>query len=518
MNKKILVIMLILLSISCFPKTSKLPDGAKEDKKNSKLNKSISSVDEKIPLGINIDWATDWNNMAMFTNTVKQARGFGNPNEPWKNIGQIKLDENGWPIEDFGIAVFTGRKHLKDKVYNITFNTNIQIALNLVATNGRMYDLKFDDEKKLMTAKIFLPKVADQLMISFKNTDKGIKNLKIVDETNDENTLFTPEFLEMHRGFGVLRFMELQNMNKTTISNWSDQSTADDIFQNQKGLAWEYAIDLCNELNADIWVNVPVKATDDYIRKLAQLLNSSLNSDLKIYVEYSNEPWNLAFSQNAYLKQQGQSNGITAKNDYFIAGIEAADRLKKISDIFGEVFGNDSINSKIRPVLGAQLVWPDVIESQLQYIEKTYGSPNKYFYAFAGGAYVSGKSSTATTLDEVYNLVHTNIENSTTVLKYRENMTLANKYNLRFVAYEGGIDIVGQDFKVASEITKQFIGDSRMGELIGLHLNNWYEETNNSLFMWYKSGASPTWGLTDSMDNMESEKIKVMKSIQSSLN
>lgn len=498
MKFKLLIIVLIMCNVSC-------------------VSGNNNNINEKIPLGINIDWATDWNNMAMFTDIVKQARGFGNPDEPWKNIGQIKLDENGWPIEDFGLVVFTGRKHLKNKIYNVNFNTDTEVNLKLIATKGKLYDLKFDRDKNIMTAKIFLPKEANQLMISFKDTNKGIKNLKIIDETNDENSVFTKEFLKMHEGFGVFRFMELQNINENSVKDWENRAKIEDVFQNQKGLAWEYAVKICNELNADMWINIPTKASNDYIIKLAQLLKENLDKDLKIYIEYSNEPWNLAFPQNKYLKEIGKAKGIKPKNEYFIAGIEAADRLKVISDLFIEVFGSNSINSKIRPVLGAQIVWPDVIESQIQYIKKKYGNPNKYFYAFAGGAYVSGKSSTLSTLDEIYNLIHTNIRNSAEVLRYRENMMLAKKYNLKFVAYEGGIDIIGQNFKVGSEITKQFIQDKRMGELINLHLNNWYKATDNSLFIWYKSGASDIWGLTDSMDNMENENMKTMKAIQNSL-
>ncbi len=498
MKIKIIIVILLIFNISC----------ASENPQNE---------NEKIPLGINIDWATDWNNMPIFTSILKQARGFGYANEPWKGVGKIKLDKEGWPIEDFGIVVFTARKHLKDKVYNISFETDKFIDLKLVATKGKIFDVRFNEATKVMNAKIYIPKESDQLMLSFNNTDMGIKNLKIINELDDENEIFTKEFLEMHHGFGVLRFMELQGINGTNIKNWNDRTKLDEIFPNYNGIPWEYSIDLCNKLNADIWINIPAKATDDYVVKLAQLLKTSLNKDLKIYLEYSNEPWNLAFSQNAYLKEIGKSKGISAKNEYFIAGIEAADRLKNISDLFRGIFGSDSINTRVRPILGAQIVWPDVIESQLKYIDKTYGNPDKYFYAFAGGAYVSGKSSTVASLGEVYSLVLGNIEKSEATLKYRENMALANKYKLKFLAYEGGIDIIGLDFKVASEITKKFIQDKRMGELIKLHLDNWYKETNNSLFMWYKSGASDTWGLTDSMDNMNSEKIKVMKAIQNSL-
>ena len=53
-----------------------------------------------------------------------------------------------------------------------------------------------------------------------------------------------------------------------------------------------------NMLDKDLWVNVPHKASDDYVRNLAQLLKDNLEPDRVVYVEYSNEVWNGIFDQN----------------------------------------------------------------------------------------------------------------------------------------------------------------------------------------------------------------------------
>lgn len=503
MKLKLLLFMTVLFVCSC---------GQGIDSLLGSLNKGINTSNEKIPLGINIDWISDWGNMSMFNDIVKQARGFGEPDNPWKNVGTIKIDENGWPLEDFGIVLFTAKKHLKDKVYNVSFETDKLISLNLIATKGKIFDIKFNDEKKIMTAKIFIPKEADQLMLSFKNTNKGVRNIKIVNELSDEKETYTKEFIDMHKGFGVLRFMELQNTNRTKIQNWEERAKITDVFQNNKGLAWEYAIDICNKLNSDIWINIPHMATDNYITELANLLKENLDKDLKIYVEYSNEPWNLAFFQNPYIKMKGIERGIVAKNEYFVAAIESAVRLKEISVIFSKAFGAESINSKIRPVLGGQIVWTDVVESALQYIDKNYGKPSKYFYAFGGGAYISATGQGLASLDEIYYEAIKNIENAPQRLKYERNMNLSKKYGMKFISYEGGIDIVGLDFKIKNNLSKEFITkDPRMAELIKKHLEQWYQYTDNGLFMWYKSGASEAWGLTESMDNLDTVKLNVLK-------
>ena len=51
-------------------------------------------------------------------------------------------------------------------------------------------------------------------------------------------------------------------------------------------------IALCNEINADGWFNMPTLADDDYVTKFSALAHSTLNANLKAYVEYGNEIWN----------------------------------------------------------------------------------------------------------------------------------------------------------------------------------------------------------------------------------
>jgi hypothetical protein len=90
-------------------------------------------------------------------------------------------------------------------------------------------------------------------------------------------------------------------------------------------------------------------------------------------------------------------------------------------------------------------------------------------------------------------------------------MKIAKEYRIKFIAYEGGIDIIGSDFKSSSKLEQNFVVTEEMGELLQLHIKNWYENTENSLFMLYKSGASKNWGLTNSMDNIYSKKLIKIK-------
>ena len=73
---------------------------------------------------------------------------------------------------------------------------------------------------------------------------------------------------------------------------------------NGYGVAYEWQIDLCNRVGADLWVNIPAHADWDYSRPLALLLKNNLDAGLKIYVGWSNEVWNWGFEQTRYANNQ----------------------------------------------------------------------------------------------------------------------------------------------------------------------------------------------------------------------
>ena len=54
-------------------------------------------------------------------------------------------------------------------------------------------------------------------------------------------------------------------------------------------------------------MNVPVMADDNYIAQMATLVHNKLGTAQKIYVELSNEVWNLSFGQSKYAISQGKA-------------------------------------------------------------------------------------------------------------------------------------------------------------------------------------------------------------------
>ena len=109
---------------------------------------------------------------------------------------------------------------------------------------------------------------------------------------------FTTPYLNLLAPFSTLRFMDWASTNGNPVTKWSQRTPPDYASQQQpNGAAWEYAIQLCNTLGKDMWVNVPVGATDGYVTSLAKLIHKELNPNLNVYVEFSNEVWNSSFAQ-----------------------------------------------------------------------------------------------------------------------------------------------------------------------------------------------------------------------------
>ena len=66
------------------------------------------------------------------------------------------------------------------------------------------------------------------------------------------------------------------------------------------GMAFTDTVDLANAAGTDLWINVPHLMSDDGVTKMAAYIAANLRADLNVHVEYSNECWNISFTQSLY--------------------------------------------------------------------------------------------------------------------------------------------------------------------------------------------------------------------------
>src|SRR5258706_9202861 len=127
-------------------------------------------------------------------------------------------------------------------------------------------------------------------------------------EANSATIVFHPKFLASIRSYRVLRFMDWGDTNDSTQSAWANRPKPSDArWSVGKGAPVEVMVDLANRLGVSPWFTLPHLADNDYLTQYARLVGQTLRTDLKAYVEYSNEAWDGQFGQAAYASGKAQS-------------------------------------------------------------------------------------------------------------------------------------------------------------------------------------------------------------------
>ncbi|MBD9395214.1 hypothetical protein [Acidovorax sp. ACV01] len=172
-----------------------------------------------------------------------------------------------------------------------------------------------------------------------------------------QTQIWFPNFLGDLSGYRALRFMDWFKTNSSPLATWETRPLkAHYTWNTDYGVPVGMAVNLANTLQADAWLNIPFHASDDYARRLAQLVKQSLNPAAKFIVEYGNEPWNngYGFSQNyQWLAGQGSEkfNGEGSVHDRVINYY--ALRSSQLCQIIKQEFGAQS--SRVQCVVNQQI-------------------------------------------------------------------------------------------------------------------------------------------------------------------
>lgn len=354
-----------------------------------------------------------------------------------------------------------------------------------------------------------------------------IRNIRVVkaeeESLLDKGQMFTPKFVSTMQNFHVMRFMDWSetNGNGGMDGTWPNRPhIADAGWGGPDGVPLDVDIQLANTVSADPWLNVPVDADDDYITQMATLVHNTLNPGLKVYVELSNEVWNMGFSQFKYAAQQGQAMWPSA-------GVSSGEynrnwfgmRTAQTCDIWKSVWGNDY--SRVVCVLGAQAANPQTATESLKCSLWT-GSGNApcsahainavaiapYFFNFQ--APPSWLSSVGTGVTNIFQEL-----NGGGLLTAAADAGSANgdmarvsgweaaykaalaPYKLPFVAYEGGQSLVAVGSPNNTQVESLYIQanrDARMGAAYTTALSQW-KANGGEVYVLYDDINPPSlWG------------------------
>jgi hypothetical protein len=519
-----------------------------------------------VDLGVNLEGVNDWSRLSPFADLMKSSRVWGSPSDPW--IHTVQTDAQGWPLQDAGVVVKViqddagdpraASRYVDKGVYRLSFKG--RATVRPVSSSGvTVRNYSHDDGTNRSTAEVVVGDKATQLILSFVGTQGGVRDVQLLPANAAPGQTFSAEFRAAIAPFGTLRFMDFLRTNGSQVRHWSERTTPSAATQaNEKGGAYEYAIQMANELGKDIWINVPSLADDAYVRALAELLKQSLAPERVVYVEYSNELWNFVFSQTKQNLEAAVAEAIagdttltngkrcTAElfkaesgecNPYWAGFYRVGKKSARIAQIFSEVFGPGALNTRVRVVYATQFANPAIAERVLRNVATYRGKPASLFYAVAAAPYFYLDEGLARSPRLDADAIHASLQKSleTEVLPffapgvmhkgafrkgvaYRggegENPSLkalADYYGIKSFAYEGGPDLRQENVSLPAKFAANV--DERMGAKMEQLLQQWYG-CGNGLYVHFTLtstyGRYGHWGLTNDARDLQTAKYRAV--------
>jgi hypothetical protein len=483
-------------------------------------------------IGMNMPSCLDWEGSDVFADAFRTAR-------EWDKIsgGDASVDANGWPQEDAMAVCWHGAAHMAG-TYKLEFDgrANITIEWTGGSVTGKTYNAAQD-----LTVAFVTVSDPTQLRMRFTSTSNGVRNVRLWRPGYHDGTrTFTDRFKNLLPRFAVLRFMDWTATNWNQDKQWGDRVRPEqyraslprvDYGWQGRGHPWEYAIQLCNEVQRDIWVCLPVRADDNYVRNLALLLRdgtngfAGLSTNLKIYVEFSNEVWNYGFEQASYNRAQAIAevnaggsplNFDGNANTYYWGWRRVAKRGAEISVIFREVFGDGAMMTRVRPMLMTQLnngqdthtqvyKFMDEYLNNPDYVAEPH-PPSYYFYGSGGTDYYSpDNSSNDLTLDNIWTSRHFDVQVHIPVLENDAKYPVA--FGLKRICYEGG---PGLDQNGHSEATKAAaVNDPRMRAKVIQQHEAWSAH-GGDLLVYFTLIGNFQWGFTPDVLDTNTYKLQAI--------
>ncbi|MGL1933078.1 MAG: hypothetical protein OCC45_15170 [Desulfotalea sp.] len=507
-----------------------------------------TSTPVKLPIGVNLRETNYYSPNVPFNDIMKTASkmityDISRKDSSWDTgvLEQIPRDASGWPLQL--PVVIDGTPHgIRILVNNTVSGEHVLLHegtgeyawrnLDGVKKDGRTY-LNLNGEGGHI-----------YLQISRSDADNHLRNMRLIleeyREKEEEMPLFRSLYLQGLRPFHCLRFMEWTKTNNSEQIHWQDRSRPEYYSQGlNNGISLEYAIELANKLNVDAWFCVPHMASDNYIKKMAQLIRDTLQKDLTCYIEYSNEIWNWQFEQAHWVLNNGLAprwpkgfkEETRSVEKYVEKGLARINKnpedhpkkdafmMARTFRIFSEVFEGQM--ERVVRVAGVQHAWIDNTERILEYLFETDGvgcdavSPAGYV-GFGEKDHLKWLQMDPETVTSEMVIQAARTHSKQNEWGWTEKTAqFAKKYNIDFLVYEGGQHIQPwqqQDWKYNQAVWDAQITPS----MYDLYKENFIIHTspqvNCKLFMAYcylgpRESRYGSWGHLESLKQLEAGNI-----------
>jgi hypothetical protein len=409
------------------------------------------TIDSLSTAGINAETYTS----TVFADAMKTGRDeWGDVNYDGKQA--VPVDASGWPMSDATKIVWEGKDPQSVAgTYLLQFSGKADVtaffgighfsALGVDYGTTLPSGAGYDSATNTTTAQVRIDPFSI-LFLSFRNsqrtasspTNTGVTGVKLMRPTSpgattyySPDTLFTADIKQAFSRFTTERWLTA-NFD-VDQKEWTDRvlPSYDVAISGTRDETWEYLVMMANETGKDLYITIPMNASQDYVTKLANLIRygsdgvnpytrpqsrpiyPGLNPNLRVYVEWSNETWNWAFSQAGAGQQaaadavhnntpEGQIINFDGQRPGGDFRRWTALKIVEASNIFRSVFGDAAMGDRVRMLLEYQYDnYQDTANQALSFINNYFNNgdgkqhvatphPVNYFLWGAGGAIYYG--------------------------------------------------------------------------------------------------------------------------------
>lgn len=404
-------------------------------------------IEPAVAIGIN----TAAYDQQLYADATRMGRAEWGDVRDYFGYAKVPTDADGWPTTDAGHIFWEGQDAGETTgTYTLRFRGKAEVRVQAGearlrvgnADYGRVLPagIGYDAATNTTTATLQVT-FAEIMLLNFRQTQRtsssrigtGITGVQLLRPISpgSSTSYRSDEMFDRHAKDAFSRFTALRFLtaNFNTEREWSDRvrpTTPKSAWVDRAGV-WEHQVMLANETGKDLYITIPINASEDYVRRLARLIAfgsdgnnpysgpvthpafPGLNSNLRVYVEWGNEVWNWAFSQATVGANAGRDAVRYNTPDGRIINFDGkrpdgdfrrwhALRTVRASDVFRQTFGNEAMGERVRVLLEYQYDnQQDTALESLKFIDSYFNNadgvqhvadpkPVNYYIWGAGGA------------------------------------------------------------------------------------------------------------------------------------
>ncbi|MBP9695123.1 MAG: fibronectin type III domain-containing protein [Candidatus Magasanikbacteria bacterium] len=526
----------------------------------------VNSANTNSSMGTNVTQFREWASEFTFKDAFRRARN-------WTCSGSCTYDANGWPTSGRASTVlFTGGANFLNGKYpsgqyvvlyegtgTISYSGSAvkntaasRVGRDIIDVNSSNGSLNITVDGSVRNIRVIMPggDCGDIFTYAASASECSGGNFRSNEQTY-ESQPFHSLYLQRNKNYKSIRFMwwmlpvpYVQTPRLTAAISWSQRPKMTDAIWVGDGVPVEAMVQLANTLNADPWFTFPHLSndlvgnnpSDAYVAQFATYVRDHLNSNLKAYIEYSNEVWNGGpggYEQAEHARERGLALGLgTTANSYLAQLRFQSQQSVKMFRIWDQVYGGHS--SRVVRVLAARSDgFSNIASIETNLCGKT-GSLN---YPWSSAQLLAWQSAFqdadaiaiapyfnvlpndesrigSGTLDQLFSYINDTLIPVNTQ-QIQANAALARDCGKELVAYEGGQHLVerGTNQNNANEVAlyNNANRDARIGAVYTSLLNAW-KQNGGHLFehfvntMQQSSGGVGRFGALESLLDSSSPK------------